>query len=85
MNKLSRRNLLAGLAMAGVASFGDSVNGNGAQAAGLPPGPTAPDSKPILSPVARKAAAEKLLTYFHRVAPQLLRPAQGLLRHPSIS
>ena len=25
MNKLSRRNLLAGLAMAGVASFGDSV------------------------------------------------------------
>ena len=85
MNKLSRRNLLAGLAMAGVASFGDSVNGNGAQAAGLPPGPTAPDSKPILSPVARKAAAEKLLTYFHRVAPQLLRPAQGLLQHPSIS
>jgi putative isomerase len=38
-----------------------------------------------LSPAARKEAADKLLAYFRATAPQLLRPAEGVLKHPSIS
>lgn len=42
-------------------------------------------TQPSLSPSARKAAADNLLDYFKSTAPELLRPAQGVLRHPSIS
>jgi putative isomerase len=42
-----------------------------------------PDSS--WSPDARKEATGRLLSYFGRTAPQLLRPAQGILVHPSIS
>lgn len=85
MNSFSRRDFLAGLAISGVAALGDTVNGQGAPAARSFPSHLAAHSKPILSPAARKAAAEKLLAYFHKVAPELLRPAQGILRHPSLS
>ena len=38
-----------------------------------------------LSPGARKEAAGQLLNYFGRTAPLLLRPAEGILVHPSIA
>ncbi len=37
------------------------------------------------SPEARKEAAGQLLDYFGKTAPQLLRPAGGVLAHPSIA
>ena len=86
MNTFSRRNFLAGMAITGVASLGDAVpQSDGALRAGGLVGQPAPVRQPLLSPEARKAAADKLLAYFHQVAPRLLRPAQGILRHPSIS
>ena len=38
-----------------------------------------------MSAVARKEAADKLLKYFGGTAPQLLRPAEGVLQHPSVA
>ncbi len=40
---------------------------------------------PVLSAEAREQAARKILEYFTRTAPQLLRPAQGLLSHANIA
>jgi hypothetical protein len=37
------------------------------------------------SPAERTEAVANLRNYFHANAPQLLRPAQGVLRFPSIS
>ncbi len=86
MNEFSRRNFLAGMAVTGVASLGDAgQHSNEALGAGIPAGQTAAKHKELLSPAARKAAAEKLLAYFHQIAPQLLRPVQGILRYPSVS
>ena len=86
MNEFSRRNFLAGMAVTGVASLGDAgQHSNGALGAGIPAGQTAAKHKELLSPAARKAAAEKLLAYFQQIAPQLLRPVQGILRYPSVS
>ena len=43
------------------------------------------EPKSTLTPTARKAATDKLIAYFTSTAPQLLRPAEGLLQHPSIA
>jgi len=40
---------------------------------------------PRMSPAERKRVVASLLEYFSRTGPELLRPAQGILRHPSIS
>ncbi len=85
MADLSRRNLLAGLAMAGVASLGDMRKSPAQADVTAPKGEPASATAPVLSAEARKATADQLLAYFHRIAPQLLRPAQGILRHPSVS
>jgi putative isomerase len=49
----------------------------------------APASQPTsgspLSSDGRKEASDQLLNYFGKTAPQLLRPAQGILVHPSIA
>jgi putative isomerase len=49
----------------------------------------APATRPISSSSwssdARKDASDQLLHYFGKTAPQLLRPAQGILVHPSIA
>jgi len=49
--------------------------------AAAPPGPFSP----VLSPAARQQAVDRLLAYFAVTAPQLLRPPQGILTHPSIA
>ncbi|MGC8625148.1 MAG: hypothetical protein ACP5VQ_07760 [Phycisphaerae bacterium] len=86
MNMFSRRNFLAGMTVTGIASLADFARStDGAPRTGEAVGQYVPACQPLLSPATRKAAADKLLAYFHRVAPQLLRPAQGILRHPSIS
>ena len=86
MNMFSRRNFLAGMTATGIASLVDSARPtDGASRAGGIVGQHVLARQPLLSPAARKAAADKLLAYFHQVAPQLLRPVQGILRHPSIS
>jgi putative isomerase len=38
-----------------------------------------------LTPGARKHAIDSLMAYLHTTAPQLLRPAEGILKHPSIA
>jgi putative isomerase len=45
--------------------------------------PAEPQS--TLSPADRKDAAAKLIAYFTTTAPQLLRPAEGIMQHPSIA
>ena len=86
MNMFSRRNFLAGMAVTGIASLADSAPpSDGVPRIDRLVGQSAPARQPLLSPEARKAAEGKLVAYFHKVAPQLLRPAQGILRHPSIS
>ena len=49
----------------------------------------APASQPISdsswSADARKEASDQLLNYFGKTAPQLLRPAEGILAHPSVA
>ncbi len=85
MKQFSRRSLLAGLAATDVASRSEVVKSSATLAAGSVKGEPAGPNKPNPSPTARQVAAEKLLAYFHGVAPRLLRPAQGILRHPSIS
>src|SRR6266702_5956853 len=50
------------------------------------PEATSPTGKrPILSTSARNESRERLLSYFAKTAPQLLRPPQGILQHPSIA
>lgn len=73
MNKFSRRDVLASLAMAGASSL-TSHDLLSAQTKQMP-----------LSSSARKQAGGDLLNYFKGTAPQLLRPAEGILLHPSIS
>ncbi len=51
----------------------------------VPAPATQPISDSSWSSDARKEAADQLLHYFGKTAPQLLRPAQGLLVHPSIA
>lgn len=75
----SRREFLAGVALLGASS----LVGAGA---GLLPAPAGPaDAVSPWSADDRKQAAAQLLGYFGRTAPQLLRPAEGILAHPSIA
>src|ERR1700678_1722115 len=79
MPKTSRREFLAGMAMLGASSL---VPGRTGFAQAPASQPTSGSSWPS---DARKAATSQLLDYFGKTAPQLLRPAQGILVHPSIS
>jgi putative isomerase len=77
--KTSRREFLAGMALLGAASLAGASAGSVPAPAGQPlPGSPWPAG-------ARKEAAGQLLNYFGKTAPQLLRPAQGVLTHPSIA
>jgi putative isomerase len=79
MPKSSRREFLAGVALLGASSL---VRGS----TGLVPTPASqPISDSSWSSDARKEATGRLLDYFGRTAPQLLRPAEGVLLHPSIA
>jgi putative isomerase len=51
----------------------------------LPAPASQPISGSLWSSDARKEAANRLLNYFGPTAPQLLRPPEGILTHPSIS
>lgn len=56
------------------------------KSADLVPAPTNQPTPSSLWPVhARIKATEQLLGYFHKTMPQLLRPAEGILAHPSIA
>lgn len=76
MNSISRRHLLTALAATGVTAI--LPRGLRAETAG-------DQASRRMSTTERKAAAAKLLAYFERTAPQLLRPAEGVLRYPSIA
>lgn len=77
--KTSRREFVAGVALLGASSL---VRGG----TDLVPAPTSqPDSGSSWSLDARKEASDRLLHYFGKAAPLLLRPAEGILVHPSIS
>ena len=79
MPKTSRREFLAGVAALGASSL---VRGS----TDLISAPTnQPSSDSSWSADDRKAASDQLLNYFGKTAPRLLRPAQGLLLHPSIA
>lgn len=79
MPKTSRREFLAGAALLGASTL---VGGSADLVA-------APASQPISDSSwpadARKKASDQLLDYFGKTAPQLLRPAEGILLHPSIA
>lgn len=79
MTNLTRRHFLAGVAATGAATLVSQADGapSVAQMNGAP--------SALLGPENRKKAVESLSAYFASVAPKLLRPAGGVLRHPSIS
>lgn len=75
----SRRNFLTGMAFLGASSL---VTGN----TPLQAGPAnEPNPDPLWPAEDRKNATTKLLTYFGKTVPQLLRPAEGALAHPNIA
>ena len=79
MPNTSRREFLAGMALLGASSL---VRGG----TDLVPEPTNhPPADAAGSADDRKAASEQLLNYFGQTAPQLLRPAAGILTHPGIA
>jgi putative isomerase len=79
MSKTSRREFLAGMALLGASSL---VRGS----TDLVPAPASePSSGSSWSSDDRKKASAQLLAYFGKTAPQLLRPAEGILAHPSIA
>jgi putative isomerase len=79
MPKTSRREFLAGIALLGASTL---VRGS----TDLVPAPASqPISDSPWSADARKKASDQLFDYFGKTAPQLLRPANGILVHPSIS
>jgi putative isomerase len=79
MPKTSRREFVVGVALLGAASrirgSADLVSAQARRA--IADSPWSSDT--------RKHAIDQLLTYFGRTAPQLLRPAEGILAHPSIA
>ena len=89
MPGLSRRKLLASAAISagasllpsGMPSPAQTVTSKTDPAQGRPGETTAPS----ISPAGRKTATDSLMTYFGRTAPQLLRPAEGDLKWPSIA
>jgi putative isomerase len=77
--KTSRRRFVAGVALLGASSL---VRGG---TDSVPPPAGQPTSGCSWSSDARKESTDQLLNYFGRTAPQLLRPADGVLVHPSIA
>jgi putative isomerase len=75
MNNPSRREVLAALAATGASALAPCR----LRAAPPPPAP------PLQTPDARRRAVDQLLAYFAGTAPQLLRPPEGILTHPSIA
>jgi putative isomerase len=80
-HNLSRRGLVAGLAGAGVSSL---LPASLAQTSPAQTSPTPTPHSP-LTPSARQQAQDRILTYLADTAPQLLRPVEGILTHPSIA
>ena len=81
--KTSRREFVAGVALLGASSL---IRGS----TDLLPAPASqPTSGSQLSSEwssdARKQASDQLLNYFGKTVPQLLRPGEGVLVHPSIA
>ena len=76
---MPRREFIAGMTLLGASSL---VRGN---ADSVPTPASQPISGSSWSSDERKQASDQLLAYFGKTAPQLLRPAQGILVHPSIS
>src|SRR5580704_6171099 len=77
MTDISRRDLLAGLVASTAASI---VTARGEERQGSPAGNAA-----RFSSDQRSQHVEALLRYFAANAPQLLRPPDGILKHPRIS
>ncbi len=77
--KTSRREFLAGVSLLGASTL---LNGS-TDLVAAPAGEPVSDSP--WSADERKTASHQLLNYFGKAAPQLLRPASGILTHPSIS
>lgn len=77
--KFSRRQVMAGLGAAGAIAFIPAH----ANALDKPKG--ALQSAVVLSTSERAQAKSRLLNYFAKTAPQLLRPAEGMLKYPSIA
>jgi putative isomerase len=74
MSALSRRKLLAATAMtAGSSLIPAALRG------------VAKGEQPTISLAERKSSADALMKYFSETAPQLLRPAVGILKWPSIA
>jgi putative isomerase len=83
MPKTSRRSFLTGMTLLGASSL---VRGSTDLAAPFAsPQPSRPPASSAWSADARKEARDQLLAYFGKSAPQLLRPVQGVLLHPSIA
>ena len=79
MTKFTRRDFLAGIAVTGASSLTGHSDGALADAQ------TGRATSGRAQAGASKLAADKLIAYFTGVAPKLLRPPKGVLRHPSIS
>jgi hypothetical protein len=75
----SRREFVAGIALLGASSL---LGGKGDTAAAQTSQPT---TRADWSADDRKKAVDRLVSYFGNTAPQLLRPAEGVLAHPSIA
>jgi putative isomerase len=78
MTGVTRRKMLGALAMAG----GSWLGARGSSGLRNEPGPALPR---MISTAARQYNVDSLLSYFGNTAPQLLRPAEGILKYPSIS
>jgi putative isomerase len=75
----SRREFVATVALLGASSLVRGSTGP------LLPPPTQPTPNPSWTPNARKTAIAQILDYFAKTTPQLLRPPDGILVHPSIA
>jgi putative isomerase len=78
MGRISRREMVAGMTMLGASSIVPASSSELRAEASEP-------VQPPLSATARDAARQQLLGYFGTTAPQLLRPTEGILQHPSIA
>src|ERR1035437_7053515 len=75
---ISRRKAIAGLGMLGASSLARASVQDTAVT-------DSPPTELLLSVQARKDATNQLLSYFKGTVPQLLRPSEGILLHPSIA
>jgi putative isomerase len=75
----SRRDFVATVALLGASSLARASSDLAAATA------TQPIPGSSWSSDARKSATDQVLDYFGKTAPQLMRPAEGILTHPSIA